>query len=83
MVSDAEIELLEHIRDSARVMAARNLALETALRQIDQTLRIPAAEYVPAIGDVFTIIDEALAYAPTVICPATGLPCPHRPQCGQ
>ena len=29
------------------------------LRQIEQTLTIPAAEYVPAIGDVFGIIDEA------------------------
>lgn len=32
-----------------------------ALRLIDKTLRVPAAEYVPAIGDAFKIIDAALA----------------------
>lgn len=26
--------------------------------RIDQALRVPAVEYVPAIGDVFTLIDE-------------------------
>lgn len=31
--------------------------LTNAIRRIDHTLRIPAAEYVPAIGEVFTIID--------------------------
>lgn len=30
---------------------------EKALNQIDLALRIPAAEYVPAIGDVFQMID--------------------------
>jgi hypothetical protein len=35
-------------------------ALLAALDRIDQTLRIPAAEYVPAIGDVFREIDRAL-----------------------
>ena len=34
--------------------------LRSALEKINLTLRIPAAEYVPAIGDVFGIIDEAL-----------------------
>lgn len=34
--------------------------LRGTLREIDQTLRIPAAEYVPAIGDVFNIIDRVL-----------------------
>lgn len=32
--------------------------LEEAVGKIDQTLRVPAAEYVPAIGDVFSIIDS-------------------------
>ena len=32
--------------------------LEEAVSKIDLTLRVPAAEYVPAIGDVFTIIDS-------------------------
>lgn len=37
--------------------------LEEAVKvidRIDKTLRVPAAEYVPAISDVFTIIDEFL-----------------------
>jgi hypothetical protein len=34
--------------------------LKTALEKIDLTLRIPAAESVPAISDVFKIIDDAL-----------------------
>ena len=32
--------------------------LRAAIREIDHTLRVPAAEYVPAIGDAFTIIDR-------------------------
>jgi hypothetical protein len=32
--------------------------LVAAIHQIDQTLRVPAAEYVPAIGDVFTLIER-------------------------
>lgn len=32
--------------------------LREAIQKIDLTLRIPAAEYVPAIGDVFEIIDS-------------------------
>lgn len=32
--------------------------LREAIEQIDLALRIPAAEYVPAIGDVFTIINS-------------------------
>lgn len=37
--------------------------LVDALRAIGRTLTIPAAEYVPAIGDVFEIIDAAIAKA--------------------
>lgn len=36
---------------------SRNDAL-ALIERIDQTLRVPAAEYVPAIGDVFTLIDQ-------------------------
>jgi hypothetical protein len=36
-----------------------NQRLRDALKLIDKTLTIPAAEYVPAIGDVFKIIDAA------------------------
>ena len=32
--------------------------LRAALKLIDETLRVPAAEYVPAIQDVFLIIDK-------------------------
>lgn len=28
------------------------------IERIDLTLRVPAAEYVPAIGDVFSLIDD-------------------------
>lgn len=35
--------------------------LRRVLLEIENTLRVPAAEYVPAIGDVFTIIDKARA----------------------
>ena len=41
-------------------LAALKVALEK-LNELDQTLRVPAAEYVPAIADAFTIIDQALA----------------------
>ncbi len=33
--------------------------LTAVINDIDLTLRVPAAEYVPAIGDVFTLIDKA------------------------
>jgi hypothetical protein len=32
-----------------------------ALDNVDQVLRVPAAEYVPAISDAFTVIDKTLA----------------------
>ena len=38
--------------------------LEQCIRDIDKTLRVPAAEYVPAIGDVFAIIDKVLKENP-------------------
>ena len=37
----------------------RVAALVVLVHQIDLTLRVPAAEYVPAISDVFTLIDGA------------------------
>jgi hypothetical protein len=37
---------------------ARVEKLEALIRDIDYTLRVPAAEYVPAIRDVFKLIDE-------------------------
>lgn len=41
------------------------------LKLIMRTLQIPAAEYVPAIGDVFTLIENALRHDNP---PATGRP---------
>jgi hypothetical protein len=35
-------------------------SLKLALKEIDEVLRVPAAEYVPAIGDAFKIIDRVL-----------------------
>jgi hypothetical protein len=54
-----------HIYDTAShsytfVSFAEWERLKNALVKIDKTLSIPAAEYVPAIGDVFDIIDAAL-----------------------
>ena len=48
-----------HDRDNA--FAKMATVVESAVlsvRDIDQTLRVDAAEYVPAIRDVFTLIDE-------------------------
>ncbi len=42
----------DYVREHARLRAA--------LRKIGEMLTIPAAEYVPAISDVFDVIDEAL-----------------------
>jgi len=49
----AEIERLRSI-----LVAKQNLITE-----IDLTLRVPAAEYVPVIRDVFDLIDEAASAA--------------------
>lgn len=38
----------------------RTQKLVEVLQKVDKILQIPAAEYVPAISDVFAIIDEAL-----------------------
>lgn len=37
------------------------LVLRHLVKRIDETLRVPAAEYVPAISDVFTLIDALAA----------------------
>jgi hypothetical protein len=47
--------------DFARGLEREVAKLRTALNLIDHTLRIPAAEHVPAIGTVFDIIDRAKA----------------------
>lgn len=47
--------------DALSAQAERVRVLESALKQINQTLCVPAAEYVPAIRDCFDIIDAARA----------------------
>lgn len=50
----------------ARLLAEREAEISNlwdVLARIDKTLRVSAAEYVPAIGDVLTIIDTELARA--------------------
>ena len=44
--------------DRAVQMMKRLAFAENTIRHIDMTLRVPAAEYVPAIQDVFIIIDQ-------------------------
>ncbi len=55
-------EIIEAIcRPLVQESAPRGTILVEALElieRIDHTLRVPAAEYVPAIGDVFALIDE-------------------------
>lgn len=49
----------EEERQAIGPAAAREvLRLRGLVHNIDLTLRVPAAEYVPAIGDVFKLIDE-------------------------
>lgn len=51
---------LDELRQQvARLIAQRDRAWWT-IHDIDHALRIPAAEYVPSIGDVFTLIDKLL-----------------------
>ncbi len=48
-----------HDRDNVFAqMAAIVKESHDAIRDIDRVLRVDAAEFVPAIGDVFTIIDR-------------------------
>jgi hypothetical protein len=50
--------LIVAMRNHLPEILTRMDALEAAIKKIDHTLRVPAAEYVPVIGDVFTIIDS-------------------------
>jgi hypothetical protein len=77
-VNDAELRSLERLcskddlsDDNAATLtvlglkAAREIrVLRHLVKRIDETLRVPAAEYVPAIGDVFTLIDALSPTAP-------------------
>jgi hypothetical protein len=64
---------VHHRSLSRQALSARCTLLEQALRRLDDTLRVPAAEYVPAIQDAFTIIDAAMkeiTHGPVTLRPA-------------
>jgi prefoldin subunit 5 len=46
-------------RDRVHKLEAEVTGLRTLIEQIDKTLRSPAAEFVIAISDVYTLIDTA------------------------
>lgn len=48
------------LREDAQALADEVERLRKLIEVIDRTLRVDAAEYVPAIGDVFTLIDKVL-----------------------
>lgn len=43
--------------NAVRDLLDKHDRLESTIKVIDKTLRVPAAEYVPAIQDVFKLID--------------------------
>lgn len=45
-------------RHEIRKLTEKVVRLQTLVDQVDQMLHIPAAEYVPAIVDVFELIDQ-------------------------
>jgi hypothetical protein len=53
----AAMEARGTTEEAISALSARVAELEGGLRRIDAALRVPAAEYVPAIGDAFSIID--------------------------
>jgi hypothetical protein len=50
----------EERADACSLLIRERDGLREALKRVDRTLTVPAAEYVPAIGDAFDIITEAL-----------------------
>jgi hypothetical protein len=48
---------IDYWRERAEKAERDVLVLRHLVKRIDETLRVPAAEYVPAIGDAFTLID--------------------------
>lgn len=56
----SDTAFIAEMRNAAPAMIARIEKLEAALKRIKYELSVPAAEYVPAIRDVFGIVDEAL-----------------------
>lgn len=61
------VELVEEIlrlRERERALIAECERLREAIRLTSKVLNVPAAEYVPAISDAWTILDAALAGGP-------------------
>lgn len=44
--------------ERAELKITENAKLRKAIKKINMLLQIPAAEYVPAISDIFTVIDD-------------------------
>lgn len=60
-VNYLEVVRLRALLDEER---AKNEGLRAVLRNTRRVLTVPAAEYVPAIGDAFDIINAALSTSP-------------------
>lgn len=57
----AMINVLFNEIDNLEEAKRENTQLRQTLRQVDIALRVPAAEYVPALRDVFTVLDRCHA----------------------
>jgi regulator of replication initiation timing len=56
-------DAVEQLAIENEKLKKENEVLRKLVNDIDLSLRIPAAEFVPAISDVFTLIDKALEQA--------------------
>lgn len=54
------VPVIKPLIGELKELREENERLRELLKRIDTTLTVPAAEYVPAISDAFTLIDEAL-----------------------
>lgn len=61
-MNETRWRLLMHLQQK---QSLENEQLKELVSAIDRALRVPAAEYVPAIRDVFTLIDNACAALPS------------------
>jgi DUF438 domain-containing protein len=58
---DKKVNLCAKCQDKHqnKQLKAELIKANSLIQEIDKTLRVPAAEFVPAIGDVFALIDKA------------------------